>query len=270
VVAPGGTLRVRNTLGGIEAIGIEEATAGDGAATAARVEGTLRVWARDGAAHAEILAAQVTLAVENGPDGVAVVVKHPPETRGLALDLRVYVPGGIKTSLLSLAGDVRAQRVRGGVVLATQSGDVMAREVRGDVAAETATGDIGIEGVIGNVLASSASGDIVLLRVAGQSVRALGQSGDVRLEEVASTSVSVETVSGDVEMRSLLGTSQMRVRTVSGDVHASGPDRAGRVPLRHGKRLCPFDAPGPAHRSTDAGDRVRRRRTRAAPARPGR
>ncbi len=227
-VAPGGTLRVRNTLGGIEAFGLEETSENN----MARVEGALRVWPnRDGQTQAEITAAQVSLVLENGPDGPTVSVRHPAGVRGVGLDLRVYVPAGLKISLLSPGGDVSAQKVRGGVVLATQGGDALAREIRGDVAAETASGDIGLEGIVGNVLANSASGDVAAVRVAGHALRVVTQSGDVRLEEVASTTVTVETVSGDVEARALAGAAQVRARTVSGDVRVTETGVGGEVHL---------------------------------------
>lgn len=244
IVAPGGTLRVRNTLGDIEAFGIEEGKDGGAATAAARVEGTLRVWAAAAtAATAEpgqtavtpqSVAAQITLNVETGPDGPSVSVRHPAgggahALRGVSLDLRVYVPAGIKVSLLSPAGDVSAQRVEGAVVLATQNGDALAREIRGDVAAETASGDIGLEGIVGNVFATSASGDIAVVRAAGHALRLVTQSGDVRIEEIASTTIVVETVSGDVEARALVGAPDVRVRTVSGDVRASELAGSGTV-----------------------------------------
>ncbi len=210
-VPPGGMLRVRNTLGGIEAVGAD--------VPEARVAGTLRVWAGDQAA-AQLLAEQITLSVEQGEDGPAVTAAHPPAVRGVALDLKVFVPHGARVSLLSPSGDVSAHDLRGGVVLATQSGDVHAREVAGDVAAETVSGDIGIEGVAGNVSASSASGDVALMRLSGQSVQVGTQSGDVTLQEVTTPTVEVETVSGDVTPKTVAGR-VLRVRTVSGDVQAS-------------------------------------------------
>ncbi len=213
-VPPGGTLRVRNTLGDIDAVA---AAAEDGAAV--RVEGSLQVWAENQAA-AESIAAQIQLSTEQGPEGPTIAVTHPARVRGVSLDLKVYVPAGVKVSLMSPSGDVTAQGVRGGVVLATQSGDALARDVSGDVAAETASGDIGVEGIIGNVTVSSASGDINAIRLAGQSLKASAQSGNVRVSEVTTPTVTVETVSGDVEARAVGGRS-LRVRTVSGDVAAT-------------------------------------------------
>jgi DUF4097 and DUF4098 domain-containing protein YvlB len=213
-IPPGGVLRVKNPLGDIEAIGSD--------VPEARAAGVLRVWAADQAA-AEAIAEQVRLVVEHGTDGPTLTVQAPPRSKRIALDLKVFVPttieGGVRVSLMSPAGDVKASRIRGSVVLATQSGDAKASEIAGDVAAETASGDIAVEGVLGNVTASSASGDIAAVRLSGQSFKATTQSGDVELSEATTPVVSVETVSGDAEVRGIAGRT-LRVRAVSGDVEA--------------------------------------------------
>ena len=209
-VPAGGTLRVRNTLGDIEAVG------SDG--EQAVVSGTVRVWAANDA-EARALADQVTLSVEQHTDGPTLSVGHPSKFKNAQIDLTVQVPHNIKVSLLSPAGDIAARDIRGGVVLATQSGDVEAREIAGDVAAETVSGDINIGAVVGNVTVSSASGDMTLGRVSGQALKALTQSGDISVRETTAQSVDAETVSGDVIAQGISGRA-FRVRTVSGDVRA--------------------------------------------------
>ena len=218
-VPAGGTLRIRNTLGDILAVGSDWEDA--------RAEGTLQVWA-DSEEAARSLAEQIQITSEEGTDGPTLLVSHPHKVRGVALDLKVFVPGGIKVSLLSPSGDITAQGVRGGVVLATQSGDALARDIQGDVAGETASGDVGVEGVAGSVTVSSASGDITALRVQGPALKGITQSGNLRLSEIKTGSVVVETVSGDVEAKAV-ETGTFHVRTVSGDVDA--PDIAAREEL---------------------------------------
>lgn len=210
LVPAGGTLRIRNTLGDIEAVGAD--------VPEARVAGMLRVWAENETV-AQATAESVRLAVENGPEGPTVSVQHPTRVRGLALDLKVFVPRGVKLSLLSPSGDVSAHDLHGGVVLATQSGDLHAQEIAGDVAAEAASGDVHIEGVVGNLLITTASGDISAARISGQTLRATTQSGDVSLRDVTTPTIDIETVSGDAAVRSVSGR-VFRVRTVSGDVQA--------------------------------------------------
>jgi DUF4097 and DUF4098 domain-containing protein YvlB len=204
-------LRVRNPLGDIEATGAD--------VPEARVAGVLKIWAAD-KATAETLAQQVALTVEQGADGPTISVQHPPRSRRVSLDLKVFVPqSGVKVSLLSPSGDVSVRNVKASIVLGTQSGDAKAAEIAGDVAAETASGDIAIEGVTGNIQTSSASGDIRAIRLTGQSFKALSQSGDIKLGEATAQTVNIETVSGDAEVKKLSGRS-LRVRAVSGDVSA--------------------------------------------------
>lgn len=209
-VAPGGTLRVRNPFGDIEAAGAD--------IPEARVAGTLQIWAGSEMA-AQSLAEQVSLSVTPGADGPTIAVTHPPEARHLRLDLKVLVPQGIKASLLSPAGDITARALQGGVAVATQSGDAQVQDVGGDVAVETASGDIVLDGVTGSVTASSASGTVTLARVSSLSGKVGTQSGDVELRETTIASVEIETVSGDVAAQAAEGRS-LRIRTVSGDVEA--------------------------------------------------
>ncbi|MBC8136649.1 MAG: DUF4097 family beta strand repeat protein [Fibrella sp.] len=214
-VPAGGTLRVKNTLGNIEAIGAD--------VPEARVAGVLKVWAADRAA-AEDLASQIQLTVENGPDGPTVAVTHPARVRRASLDLKVFVPSGqppFKISLMSPSGDVSARSIKNAaVVLATQSGDARAMEIAGDVAADTASGDIAVEGVLGSVSVGTASGDIEAVRLSGATFRASTQSGDVRLSDGTVPTVNVETVSGDLFLSHLAGRTA-RARTVSGDITAT-------------------------------------------------
>ncbi len=222
-VPPGGVLRVRNTLGDIEAIGAD--------VPEARIAGVLKIWAADRVA-AEELAKEIELVVEQGADGPTVSVKHPARVRRVGLDLKVFVPQGSGTdrdntvrvgrvSLLSPSGDLAARNLRNAaVVLATQSGDAKASEISGDVALETASGDIAAEGVTGNVSASSASGDITAIRLTGQTFKATTQSGDIILSDSTVSVVAVETVSGDATVRAVTGRT-VRVRAVSGDVSAN-------------------------------------------------
>ena len=209
----GGTLRIKNTLGAIEAQGAD--------VPEARIAGVLRVWASD-AVTAQALADQIQLVVEPGPDGPSVRVRHPDRVRRVVLDLKVFLPAqGTRLSLLSLSGDLTVRGLSGGsaVVLATQSGDARVTEIGGDAAVDSASGEIILEGVQGNVTTSSSSGDIRAIRINGQNFRATTQSGDVALSESGVTVVAIETVSGDSALKNVTGR-KLRVRAVSGDATA--------------------------------------------------
>lgn len=209
-IPAGGTLRVRNPLGDIEASGADVPDA--------RIAGVLKVWSAD-LESAQAIADQVTLTVEQTPEGPTVVVNHDGKiSRRVALDLKVFVPkNDVKISLLSPAGDVSVRNHKGSVVLATQSGDAKAAEIAGDVAAETASGDVMVEGATGNIQATSASGDINVIRVTGQSFKGVTQSGDISLREATIPVALLETVSGDATVESVSGRT-LRIRSVSGDV----------------------------------------------------
>lgn len=242
-IPPGGTLRVRNTLGDIEAQGADIPDA--------RVAGVLKIWAADQAA-AEALAEQITLTVEQGDKGPSIVVQHPPKVRRVRFDLKVFVPqqSGTKISLLSPAGDVTARNLKGaGVVIATQSGDIRTSEIAGDVAAETASGDIAVEGVLGNVATSTASGDIQAIRLSGQSFKALTQSGDVALSEATVPVVTVETVSGDTAVKNASGRN-LTLRAVSGDVTAEKVAFDESVQLDTVSGYLSLDPRGPLNRGS--------------------
>ncbi len=220
-VPEGGTLRIRNPLGGIEALGAD--------VPEARVAGTLRVWAGT-TATAESLAEQVTLTVEQGADGPVIAAAAAPELRSVIFDLKVFVPRGITVSLLSPAGKLIVRDLRGGVALASKSGDMDIREVAGDVAAETASGDILMENVIGNVTATTASGAVTLQHGSGENLRAATQSGNLTIKELTTTTVDVESVSGNVSVNATSGR-QIRVHTVSGDIEVSdvAADQEARI-----------------------------------------
>jgi DUF4097 and DUF4098 domain-containing protein YvlB len=211
-IPPGSMLRVRNTLGDIEAIGAD--------VPEARVAGLLKIWAAD-KATAEEIAKSITVNVEQGAEGPTISVSHPPKVRRVSLDLKAFIPqNGVRVSLLSPSGDVTARGIRAGVVLGTQSGDAKASEINGDVAAETASGDIALEGVTGNIQATTASGDLQAIRLTGQNVKAVSQSGDISVQEASAVNITVETVSGNAEVEKVSGRT-LRIRSVSGDTQAS-------------------------------------------------
>ena len=215
VVPAGGTLRVKNTIGNIEAIGAD--------VPEARIAGVLKVWAADRAA-AEDVASQIQLVVENGADGPVVSITHPPKVRRASLDLKVFVPSGqppFRVSLMSPSGDVSARSIKNAaVVLATQSGDARAMEIAGDVACDTASGDIAVEGILGSVSVGTASGDIEAVRLSGATLRASTQSGDIKVSDATTPTLNLETVSGDLNLSHLTGRT-LRARTVSGDVNTT-------------------------------------------------
>jgi DUF4097 and DUF4098 domain-containing protein YvlB len=213
-IPPEGILRVRNNLGGIEAIGAD--------VKEVKVAGMVRIWAAN-MTEAETLADSIELIVEQLPEGPTITVQHPPKVKRVHLDLKVFVPQEkVKVSLLAPSGDVIARNLKGlGVVLATQSGDATAIEIFGDVVAETTSGDINAEGIIGNVIVSASSGSITAKTLSGQVFKATTQSGDIALRDSTIPTINLETVSGNETVENC-GGKMLTLKAVSGDLSATG------------------------------------------------
>jgi DUF4097 and DUF4098 domain-containing protein YvlB len=213
-IPPEGILRVRNNLGGIEAIGAD--------VKEVKVAGMVRIWATN-MTEAENLADAIELIVEQLPEGPTITVQHPPKIKRVHLDLKVFVPQEkVKVSLLAPSGDVIARNLKGlGVVLATQSGDATATEIFGDVVAETSSGDISTEGIVGNVIVSTASGSIIAKTLSGQVFKATTQSGDIVLRDSTIPTINLETVSGNETVENC-GGKMLTLKAVSGDLSATG------------------------------------------------
>ena len=117
------------------------------------------------------------------------------------------VPGG---SLLveTTSADIEAERLTGLTIsLSSRSGDVLVQRAQ----------------VTGTATFESASGD-VRVSDSGGGTRALArtQSGSAEVTNLRAEQVHVETISGDAALRDVAGA--LTVKTVSGDVEASGAD----------------------------------------------
>ena len=117
------------------------------------------------------------------------------------------VPAG---SLLveTASADIRAERLTGGTIsLTSRSGDVVARKAQ-------VTGTASFESSSGDVRVSDGGG--------GTRALARTQSGSAEVSNLRAEQVHVETISGDAVLRDVSGA--LTVKTVSGDVEASGAD----------------------------------------------
>ena len=117
------------------------------------------------------------------------------------------VPGG---SLLveTTSADIEAERLTGGTIsLSSRSGDVLVQkaQVTGTASFESASGDVRVS--------DGSGGTRALVRT---------QSGSAALTNLRAEQVHVETISGDAEVTDVAGA--LTVKTVSGDVEASGAD----------------------------------------------
>jgi Putative adhesin len=162
-------------------------------------------------------------------------------------------------SLNTASGDLSASTVTGDVTAKSASGDLLLGQVGGDLTAQTASGDVRANQVDGAVQVNSASGDVAL-GYCSRSVTTRTAAGDVQIGAVVSGEVELHSVSGDVEvavvpgigvyleLSSLSGTVrsdldevesaeatgpagptvEIRVRTMSGDIHVTRANAAHR------------------------------------------
>jgi DUF4097 and DUF4098 domain-containing protein YvlB len=134
-------------------------------------------------------------------------------------------------TLEAASGELTIRRVGGALRIRSASGDLSIGDVTGDVTAETASGRLGIRRADASVRAHSASGAIEIgaVRQGETGVRSI--SGNVQVGVAAGTGVwlDVSTVSGSASNELAMGadapaagtaaTLQLRIRTVSGDIH---------------------------------------------------
>ena len=138
------------------------------------------------------------------------------------------VEGG-ETKVVSASGAVHVAGWNvpsGSLLVETTSADVHAERLTGQTISLTSrSGDVTVQKaqVTGTASFESASGD-VRVSDGGGGTRALArtQSGSAEVSNLRAEQVHVETVSGDAALRDVSGA--LTVKTVSGDVAASGAD----------------------------------------------
>jgi DUF4097 and DUF4098 domain-containing protein YvlB len=134
-------------------------------------------------------------------------------------------------SFTTASGDLQASSVAGALSVKSASGDIDVRHVAGVATASTVSGDLRIGHAGGAATVSTVSGDIQL-ELAAAAVRANAVSGDVAVAMVPGLAlwIDVQSVSGDVSSELDVAEApagdpadhvELRVRTVSGDVHVS-------------------------------------------------
>lgn len=112
------------------------------------------------------------------------------------------------------------------VELGTVSGDGLVSGVHADAQVRTVSGIVVVDGVVGKVSARTVSGEIEVRdqqgAFAGESV-----SGSLSVHAMSLPSLSSNSVSGDVSVDLLASPSELRVKTVSGDVTLRVPADVG-------------------------------------------
>lgn len=139
----------------------------------------------------------------------------------------LLVPRDIAVDLVTHAGDVHAENLRGDADLETSAGDVHVERVDGRVRLRTVSGDVHADSASASIDASTTSGDVSVFAPNATDVRARTTSGDVRVMVPDRTyAVDADTNSGDENVTVRKDDDAPRhivATTISGDVHVS-PD----------------------------------------------
>ena len=213
-LAPGATVEVLLTSGGVRVRGTDEAQ--------------LVVRTRDGRSLAD------AVTIEVAPDRVRIrdaaaefrlgPIRLSSRRSG---DLDLEVPRGTTLAVRSLSGDLDATGIRGSSRWTTASGDLRLAVETGPIAIETMSGDAALtgDGPLA-VTARTVSGDLRLTAPLLDGLDLASTSGDIRVEGDlrADGRHVIASVSGDVHLAT---GSPVRVetRTIAGDVRSTGPNR---------------------------------------------
>jgi hypothetical protein len=136
----------------------------------------------------------------------------------------------------SASGEINIERCDGSKLeVSTASGEIHVAYAAGDLRANAASGDISIDEVYGDFQAAVASGDVHVEYLHDGEARVETVSGDVDLGVADGTAIwlDIHTMTGDVDVEQEMGgepepgqpTLQLRVNTLSGDVHVHRSDR---------------------------------------------
>jgi hypothetical protein len=113
-------------------------------------------------------------------------------------DVTVRVPQGREANVRLGVGEIRAENVRGDLVMDINSGSVTANDIEGSVLGDTGSGSIQFMDIEGDVDADTGSGAVVIERCTGDRIHADTGSGSVRVEDVDCQKLHVDTGSGGV------------------------------------------------------------------------
>lgn len=132
------------------------------------------------------------------------------------LNVLVRLPRGSRSgsdTVLELRVPMNAR-----VELETVSADVVVSGTKGPVKVNTVSGDIALSLASSEVAVQTVSGDLKLKAPSARSTRVNSISGDVRLEGM-SGALSLETVSGSVDLQRGGRFSEIRLKSISGDMN---------------------------------------------------
>jgi hypothetical protein len=197
-----------------------------------------------------------------GVDGTEVRVVAPADGAGIETNAEpgrfaIRTAGGARGVILGIriggrgfgvhvAGTIELEVPRDArVEIVSAAGDVTLRDMLGGASVRTLSGDVSVKGAAGRIAVNVASGDVTVLGAAPVSLDLHSVSGDIRARAPRFDRVAIETISGDAELGGVFGAESahlittvsgdvelsvsgglsLEVKTVSGDVECSHPDR---------------------------------------------
>jgi len=185
------------------------------------IKADIQVWA-DEKDEAEEKLRSLDISTENDSGTLRIKVDGPPWTkkRRAKVDFTIEMPRNIMAEISSANGDISVSGLHKLTKLNTASGDISVSDCRGEQALSSASGDIQASSCREALIKiNTASGDIQVSEAEGE-LAFQTVSGDVDIS--LSGRLHGQTVSGDVQISSAK-TSELKLRTTSGDVGFAGP-----------------------------------------------
>ena len=154
-------------------------------------------------------------------------IGNDPDTgRGLSADLKIFLPPGLKVSVKTISGDLKAAALSGGCRLVSISGEVQAKALTGKLEIKTVSGDVGLDGLQGDLSIKTVSGDLDARGLRAGLVEVKTVSGDVELQGEL-REVRAASHSGKLTIRAQLGSEGgIQAKSFSGDVTVWLPAKA--------------------------------------------
>ena len=143
------------------------------------------------------------LEVSGNKNKLEVLVRNPNKRRDVGdTTLTIKVPVNAQLQLDGVSSDIVVTGVKGAVAAATVSGDVRLKLDSDRVEARTVSGDIDVQAPSKDSKLNTVSGDIIAKGLSGKLV--------------------LETVSGDVEVAGAAAFSELKLKSISGDLDLEG------------------------------------------------
>jgi len=167
------------------------------------------------------------------PFGITIAIGDFSFGNSNGLEVRARIPHASRANLRTAAADMTLRGRYESLEAKSAAGDLRVDgAIERDAVVKTVSGDVRLDRVGGGLRVNSVSGDVNVASV-GSSVEARSVSGDVHIDSVCEGTVNVQSVSGDIEVGVAPGTNlDVDAGSVSGDLSsevALGSDRAAEL-----------------------------------------